>query len=97
MRMDLVRSVADEGQAGPPEGAQVAVGWSTFTLGDAVTVTGLVESSKGRLSIHPRLLAVEESWASLFGGGRWHDHPPPTSVSGTETAATATAMVQCAG
>ena len=98
MRMDLVRSVADEGAADPQtDRTRMAAGWSTFMLGDALTVTGLVESSKGRLSIHPRLLTVEESWASLFGGGRWHDHAPPTSMNGPDAAAAATAMVQCAG
>lgn len=38
-----------------------------FELGDVVRVAGLVERSKGRLSVHARSVEVEESWASLFG------------------------------
>ena len=36
-------------------------------LGDAVTVAGLVERSKGRLSLHIRTLSIDETWAELFG------------------------------
>ncbi len=36
-------------------------------LGDSVTITGLVEKSKGRLSIHARLVEVDESFAATFG------------------------------
>lgn len=36
-------------------------------LGDCVAVTGLVECSKGRLSILARTLETQEAWAALFG------------------------------
>lgn len=36
-------------------------------LGDSATITGLIEKSKGRLSIHARLVEVDESFHSLFG------------------------------
>ncbi|KAL1508759.1 hypothetical protein AB1Y20_004854 [Prymnesium parvum] len=72
-----------------------ALSWAAFQLGDALTVTGLVESCKGQLSIHPRLLAVEESWAALFHGGRYFDHQPPPALC-TGSATRGTAMVQCA-
>ena len=36
-------------------------------LGDSATITGLIEMSKGRLSIHARLVEVDESFHSLFG------------------------------
>lgn len=39
-------------------------GWA---LGDSVSVTGLVERSKGRLSILARRLTVVETWSELFG------------------------------
>ena len=38
-----------------------------FALGDVVTVTGLLERSKARLSIHARVIVIEESFESLFG------------------------------
>jgi hypothetical protein len=73
-------------------------GWSAFQLGDALTVTGLVECCRGRLSIHTRLLSVEESWSALFGvGARYYDAPPPEALCGVAKSGRGTAMVQSAG
>ena len=37
------------------------------TVGDVVAVTGMVERSKGRFSIHVRVIEVEEAWIDLYG------------------------------
>ncbi|KAL3920958.1 MAG: hypothetical protein SGPRY_005067 [Prymnesium sp.] len=91
MRLELAR-IAPSTFLSTPQGA---ISWASFQLGDVLCLTGLVESCKGKLSIHPRLITVEESWASLFDGGRYVDHPPPPLICG-HCAAVATAMVQCA-
>ena len=36
-------------------------------LGDVIAVTGMVELSKGRLSVHARQIETKESWVSLYG------------------------------
>ena len=36
-------------------------------LGDVVMVTGMVERSRGRLSLHVRHIQAEETWATLYG------------------------------
>lgn len=63
----LIESILRPGVLEPGStsgGERLHRAWAT---GDVVAVTGMVERAKGRLSIHARVIEVEESWADLFG------------------------------
>lgn len=44
-----------------------------FALGDVVSVAGMIERSKGRLSIHARRVEVQEAWDTLFPQAMFRD------------------------
>lgn len=104
---DADAAVAPPLAASPPAArrTQTDMEGLSCALGDCVTLTGLVERSRGRLSLHPRRLAVDESFVSLFGPtARFHDASldatphyrlEPQAASGG--AVVGTAMIQCAG
>ena len=60
----ILRDGVFETDGEPPTGKRLD---SNLVLGDAVRVTGLVERSKDRLSMHARRIETCETWAELFG------------------------------